>query len=204
MELQTRYSAGLAILYKGQILLGRTAGRKDKRAWGIPKGGIESGESHLEAAIRETEEELGIKVKRGLINSAEYTFTVTSRKYKYNKVVYYYIVEIEDLKQIGLKGLEVPKSQLDTKEISEARFFNLLDAKQNVMVSQTSVIDAMASKGLLESKTIGGLNIESNSEVNPIQQGEGEDPRLASIRQYKGKIKDFENYWNDRINSANN
>ena len=204
MKLETRYSAGLAILYKGQILLGRTAGRKGQRSWGIPKGGIESGESHLQAAIRETEEELGIKVNKNLISQSEYTFTLTSRKYKYNKVVYYYIVDVKDLKQLGLSELEVPKSQLDTKEISEARFFNLLDAKQHVMISQTSVIDSMASRGLLESKTISGKDIESNQEINQTQEGVGEDPRLVRIRQYKGKIKDFESYWNDRINSANN
>ena len=82
MELETRYSAGLVILYKGQILLGRTAGRKSERAWGIPKGGIEEGESTIDAAIRETREELGINVNKKLIKPTQYTFAVTSKKYR--------------------------------------------------------------------------------------------------------------------------
>lgn len=190
MELETRYSAGLVILYKGQILLGRTAGRKSERAWGIPKGGIEEGESTIDAAIRETREELGINVNKKLIKPTQYTFAVTSKKYRYNKVVYYYIVEIKDLKQIGLKELIVPKKQLDTSEISESKFFNLLEAKQKVMISQTPVIDNMASKGLLES--------------NNIQQGVGEDDRLLKIRQFKGTIKDYKTYWDDRSNETRN
>ena len=85
MELKPRYSAGLAIIYDNKILLGHTTGRKSDTGYGIPKGGIEDGESHIDAAIRETYEELGLKIKRSLIDTTEYTFTVTSRKYKYNK-----------------------------------------------------------------------------------------------------------------------
>lgn len=201
--LETRYSAGLAIIYKGQILLGSSAGRKDKRSYGIPKGGIEQGETHLEAAIRETSEELGIKVDKNLINKNEFTFTLTSKKYKYNKVVYYFIVEIDDLSKIGLKDLKVPKNQLQIKEISKAKFFNFKEAKERLMISQISILDNLMSKGLLESKTIAGLDVESNQEENPTQDVD-EDDRLNRIRRYKGKIKDFESYWNDRINSNNN
>lgn len=200
--LETRYSAGLAIIYKGQILLGRTSGRKDKRAFGIPKGGIEKGESKLDAAIRETREELGIKVKRDLINTQERTFTVTSKRFKYNKVVYYFIVEIDDLSQIGLKGLKVPKSQLDTKEINKARFFGFQEAKEKLMISQMSMLDNLMSGGLLESKTIGGKEVEPNQELNPTQDVE-EDDRLNKIRRYKGKIKDFKSYWDDRSAKGN-
>ena len=100
--LETRYSAGLVIIFDGKILLGQSSGRKPNTGYGISKGGIEKGESNLKAAIRETKEEFGIKVPKGLIDKQEYTFTLTSRKYKYNKVIYYYIVEIDDLSQIGL------------------------------------------------------------------------------------------------------
>ena len=119
MKLKQKYSAGLAIIYNGKILLGHTTGRKAGTGYGIPKGGIEEGESHLDAAIRETREELGIKVNRKLIDKNGRTFAVTSRKYKYNKVVYYYIVNISDLSQIGLKDETISKSKLQLKEIDE-------------------------------------------------------------------------------------
>ena len=160
MELKTKYSAGLAIIYKGQILLGHTTGRKWTNSFGIPKGGIDEGESKLDAAIRETYEEVGIKIPRKLIDTTEYTFAVTSRKYT-NKVVYYYIVMIDDLKQLGLKDLKVPKKQLQVEEIDWAGFFKYDEAMDKVMQSQREVIQKLLGKGLLESKTIAGLEVQT-------------------------------------------
>lgn len=147
--LETRYSAGLAIVYNGMVLLGHSAGRKANTGYGISKGGIDAGETKLDAAIRETEEEFGIKVPKKLISKQENVFFVTSRKYKYNKVVYYYIVEIDDLSQIGLKDLEVPKNQLQIKEVDSARFMYYNEAVKYIMHSQTAVIQKLTNKGLI-------------------------------------------------------
>jgi 8-oxo-dGTP pyrophosphatase MutT (NUDIX family) len=203
MELKPRYSAGLAIIYDNKILLGHTTGRKSDTGYGIPKGGIEDGESNIDAAIRETYEELGLKIKRSLIDTTEYTFTVTSRKYKYNKVVYYFVVKIDSLSQIGLKDLEIPKNKLQIKEIDHAAFFDYETAKNVVMYTQSEVINKMLGKGLIESKTIAGKTVESNQESNEAQQGIGEDPRLLKIRQFKATIKDFKSYWDGRATENN-
>tara|TARA_B110000259_G_scaffold172305_1_gene204612 strand:+ start:738 stop:1343 length:606 start_codon:yes stop_codon:yes gene_type:complete len=197
MELKTKYSAGLAIIYKGQILLGHTTGRKWTNSFGIPKGGIDKGESKLDAAIRETYEEIGIKIPRKLIDSTEYTFVVTSRKYA-NKVVYYYIVMIDDLKQLGLKDLKVPKKQLQVEEIDWAGFFGYDEAMDKVMQSQREVIQKLLGKGLIESHTIAGLPHNPNQEINHAEPGKGEDERLLKIRQFKGSIMDFNSYWEDK------
>lgn len=149
MKLEQRYSAGIAIVYDGKVLLGHTAGRSSSHSYGISKGGIDQGESNLEAAIRETKEEFGIEIPEKLIGKDEYTFVVTSRKYKYNKVVYYYILEIEDLSQIGLKTLEIPKSQLQIKEIDRAVFVGYQEAMQLIMKSQAPVITTLINKGLI-------------------------------------------------------
>lgn len=198
MELKTKYSAGLAIIYKGQILLGHTTGRKWTNSFGIPKGGIDKGESKLDAAIRETYEEIGIKIPRKLIDSTEYTFVVTSRKYA-NKVVYYYIVMIDDLKQLGLKDLKVPKKQLQVEEIDWAGFFGYDEAMDKVMQSQREVIQKLLGKGLIESRTIAGLPHNPNQEINHAEPGKDEDERLLKIRQFKGSIMDYNSYWEDRI-----
>ena len=201
MEVKTKYSAGLAIIYKGQILLGHTTGRKWTNSFGIPKGGIDKGESKLDAAIRETYEEIGIKIPRKLIDSTEYTFVVTSRKYA-NKVVYYYIVMIDDLKQLGLKDLKVPKKQLQVEEIDWAGFFGYDEAMDKVMQSQREVIQKLLGKGLLESKTIAGLEHEPNQEINHAEPGKGEDERLLKIRKFKGSIMDFNSYWKDKAKNS--
>ena len=50
-----------------------------------------------------------------------------------------------------------------------------------------------------EAKTIGQERIEPNQEINPVEPGDGEDPRLVKIRQFKGTVADYASYWEDRI-----
>lgn len=148
-QLKICRSAGLAIVWQGQVLLVHTTGRKFKTGYGIPKGGIDPGESELQAAIRETFEEIGIKVPMASISPSSYTFAVTSHKYKYNKVVTYFIVEIDSLDQIGLKEPKVPKSQLQIDEVNDARFLDRKSAYAVTMKSQTELLNNLVNKGLL-------------------------------------------------------
>ena len=106
--MKTKTSAGLAIIYDNKILLAHTTSRGWYGSYGIPKGGIDKGESKLDAAIRETKEEVGITISKNLIDKTEHTFTVSTKKYG-NKIVYYYVAQISNLSQIGLKDLKVPK-----------------------------------------------------------------------------------------------
>ena len=53
--MKTKTSAGLAIIYDNKILLAHTTSRGWYGSYGIPKGGIDKGESKLDAAIREAE-----------------------------------------------------------------------------------------------------------------------------------------------------
>ena len=148
--METKESAGLAIVYQGKVLLGHTTGRKWFGSYGIPKGGIDKGESRLDAARRETKEEIGLDIPFSMIGKTEHTFVVSARKYGYSKIVYYYIVEIDDLSQLGLKELKVPKGQLQVEEIDWAGFMDYKEAMKRVMKSQISVISNLANKGLLK------------------------------------------------------
>ena len=149
MKLETRYSAGLAIVWNKRVLLLHTTGRGPNKSYGIPKGGIDKNESSLDAALRETREECGIVVPSKLVDKNESTFVVTSRKYKYNKVVTYFIVEVKDLKDIGLKGPDISKSQLQLEEVDIAGFYDYRDAMGLIMKSQAPVITTLLSKGLI-------------------------------------------------------
>lgn len=149
--MKPKQSAGLAIIYNGMVLLGHTTSRGWYGSYGIPKGGIEKGESKLDAAIRETEEEVGIKIPKSLIDTTEHTFVVSTKKYGH-KIVYYYIVKIDSLSQIGLKDLKVPKGQLQVKEIDWAGFVDYKEAMRRTMKSQLPLINNLMGNGLLESK----------------------------------------------------
>ena len=61
------HSSGLAIIYKGQILLVHPTNSRWYSTYSIPKGHVDAGETNVEAAIRETKEEIGVTVPRELI-----------------------------------------------------------------------------------------------------------------------------------------
>lgn len=150
--MKTKTSAGLAIIYDNKVLLAHTTSRGWYGSYGIPKGGIEKGESKLDAAIRETEEEVGIKIPKKLIDTTEHTFVVSTKKYGH-KIVYYYIVKIDKLSQIGLKDLKVPKGQLQVEEVDWAGFLDYKEAMKRVMKSQVPLINNLVGNGLLEKKS---------------------------------------------------
>ena len=144
-----RVSAGLAILYDGKVLLAHTSGRKFTTGYGIPKGGVEVGESLTAAAIRETAEEIGVKVPASLVDKTEHKFTVNGKKWGYFKTVYWFVVKIDNLAQIGMKEEKVPKSQLQIEEINDARFMGLTQAKEVIMPSQLEMLNTLVNLGLL-------------------------------------------------------
>jgi 8-oxo-dGTP pyrophosphatase MutT (NUDIX family) len=150
--MKTKTSAGLAIIYDNKILLAHTTSRGWYGSYGIPKGGIDKGESKLDAAIRETKEEVGITISKNLIDKTEHTFTVSTKKYG-NKIVYYYVAQISNLSQIGLKDLKVPKKQLQLEEVDWAGFLDYREATKRIMKSQAVLINNMVGKGLLEQET---------------------------------------------------
>ena len=139
-------------LLNRKLLLAHTTSRGWYGSYGIPKGGIDKGESKLDAAIRETREEVGITIPKNLIDKTEHTFTVSTKKYG-NKIVYYYIVQISNLSQIRLKDLKVPKKQLQLEEVDWAGFLDYKEATKRIMKSQAVLINNMLAKGLLEQET---------------------------------------------------
>lgn len=149
-NLEVKVSAGLAIVWNGQILLAHSTGRKFTTGYGIPKGGVEEGESLLDAAIRETYEEIGISVPRTMIDPTQYRFEVNARKWGYKKIVHYFICPIDSLDQIGLKSPKVKRSSLQLEEIDDARFIDLKEATNIIMPSQKPVLGNLMRLGLIQ------------------------------------------------------
>lgn len=147
---EVKTSAGLAIVWENKILLAHTSGSSFKNGYGIPKGGIEPGETQLDAAIREVEEEVGVIVSKNKIDSNAYQFGVDARKWGFKKIVHYYIVKINSLQEIGLNEPVVPKDWLQLEEINDARFMDLKQARGVVMKSQQPLLDNLQKLGLLK------------------------------------------------------
>lgn len=96
---------------KGRVLLSH---RRDLDLWNLPGGGVESGELPIEAAIRETREETGLKIKiKGLIG----VYGKTNR----DEVVFLFRGKI--------KGGELKK----TSEADQHKFFKIKKIPENTI-----------------------------------------------------------------------
>lgn len=91
-----QFSAG-GIVFKGdQVLVAQNSSIKDNKIsfWGFPKGHLEEGESSASAALREVEEETGIKAKIiQKVGQSKYIFTQKGEKIF--KVVTIFLMEYE-------------------------------------------------------------------------------------------------------------
>ena len=69
--------------------------RMEEGLWGFPKGGVENSEALEAAAIREIEEETGLKGSIVcLIQSINYSFYKPESDINFNKTVYYFLVKM--------------------------------------------------------------------------------------------------------------
>ncbi len=87
----------------GGLVVDRTAGmprvaligRLDRRGrllWSLPKGHVEAGETHEDAAVREVEEETGIKGRvLAALGTIDYWFVAEDRRI--HKTVHHYLLE---------------------------------------------------------------------------------------------------------------
>ena len=98
-----------------QICLIRPTGRT---VWGLPKGGIEAGETPPQAAVREVAEETGIDgVVDAELGSIDYTFYSREESGRIHKTVHYFLMHAT--------GGDTANHD---HEVSEARWVRLRDA----------------------------------------------------------------------------
>jgi 8-oxo-dGTP pyrophosphatase MutT (NUDIX family) len=98
-----------------EICLIRPAGRT---VWGLPKGGVESGETLPQTALREVAEETGIEgAVDGELGSIDYSFYSREAGSRIHKTVHYYLMHAT--------GGDTARHD---HEVSEARWVPLAEA----------------------------------------------------------------------------
>jgi ADP-ribose pyrophosphatase YjhB (NUDIX family) len=126
-----KISAGIIIRYKNKILLCHPTNKSWFNSYTPPKGGLNSNESLKQAAIRETFEEVGIKISPDQIPDEPFLIEYTNKGKTY-KQVYLYQVEIFNLAEIYLNSETVPKEQLQIEEVDWAGFLTKEEANQRL------------------------------------------------------------------------
>jgi 8-oxo-dGTP pyrophosphatase MutT (NUDIX family) len=88
-------AGGIVVRYESGapwLVVGSRRRERDGRTWTLPKGTPIAGESREETAIREVEEETGLKVRiRVPLDSIEYTFVQSGTRI--HKTVHYFLMD---------------------------------------------------------------------------------------------------------------
>jgi predicted NUDIX family NTP pyrophosphohydrolase len=118
---------------------------KDAGAWMIPKGMIEAGEAPAEAALREFEEETGVRLD-------SVPFPLARVRQSGGKMVEAFAVE-GDLDPAAVRSNEFecewpPKSgrRQSFPEVAEARWMSLAEARAMMLPSQLPLLDALEER----------------------------------------------------------
>ena len=131
-----------------EVFLGHMGGpfwaRKQERAWSIPKGEAEPGESDLAVARREFGEELGVPAP-----DLDY-LELTTTRYSSGKTVTVFTAEAPGFELVELRSntfeLEWPprsgRIQL-VPELDEARWVPLPEARSLLVAGQVTALDAL-------------------------------------------------------------
>lgn len=117
-------SAGIILTHNKKLLLCHPTNASMLGTWSIPKGHIEAGEELIEAAYRETLEEIGLKLDFNNIDPdpilIEYSKKGTGAKVY--KKLYCFHYEIKSLDSLGITEV-LPFSKLQQEEVDCAAFF---------------------------------------------------------------------------------
>ena len=88
-------AGGIVVRYESGrpwLVIGSRRRERDGWTWTLPKGTPDPGESREETAVREVEEETGLKVRiTGPLDSIEYWFVQSGRRI--HKTVHYFMME---------------------------------------------------------------------------------------------------------------
>jgi ADP-ribose pyrophosphatase YjhB (NUDIX family) len=141
-------SAGIAIIYDGKILMSHATRSPWFRSWMPPKGKLEEGETKKEAAIREVEEECGIKVPMDMLGKEHLVRYTNDKGAKAHKEVYIFECRIDSLDQLGIPPLikgEIPKYMLQEEELSDAVFMNYEECQRRTLPRYIPMVDEIFS-----------------------------------------------------------
>ena len=131
---KVRISAGTAILYKNKILLCHPTTLPWINSFSIPKGGVDEGETILQAAIRETSEEVGIDLDIKQISNPKDPIEIIyiNKKGETFKKVFVFLVKIKSLSEINTRTEILDKSRLQASEVDWSAFMTKEEAEDKI------------------------------------------------------------------------
>ena len=120
-------SSGLLIIQDNKMLLAHPTRSPYYGSYSIPKGKVEEGESLIDAAIRETKEEVGVEINIDDIVNKDNPFLIEYKNEKdiVYKQLYYFIVQPKE-------EIIIDKYKLQKSEVDWAGFLDKMDATARI------------------------------------------------------------------------
>ena len=137
--MKREFSAGGVVVKDGKVLMIHVRTLSGRKVWTFPKGHIEKGESREEAALREVEEETGVraKIKKELGN---FTYFFRDKDGKLvKKTVYWFLMEpIEETE------IKTPEEVIEVKwvELEDAKKLVQYDSDKRIIQSLNEILGA--------------------------------------------------------------
>lgn len=132
-------TSGIIIILKNKkVLICHPTNSKWYLTFSFPKGIINENETSIEAAIRETKEEIGIEIDKDLLHDD--IPIIFETRYKIHHL---YKLYIDDISQIGLEQEIIPANQLQTEEVDWAGFVSFGEAKNRLHMKYNSIINKL-------------------------------------------------------------
>jgi ADP-ribose pyrophosphatase YjhB (NUDIX family) len=120
-------SAGIVLIKNNKILLCHPTNASWYGTYSIPKGALEIGENNINAAIRETSEEVGILIPEHMMcNNERYIDYKDNKGNVYKRVYYYVYYLVDDMPDV------LPKEQLQKEEVDWAGFLDYESAQKKI------------------------------------------------------------------------
>ena len=143
-ESKIKKSAGVIIILKNEkVLLCHPTRSKWFGSYSFPKGGIEQGESTLDAALRELREETSVVVDKSKISNLKDPIIVdyVNKKGTKYKTVTLYTVYINDVSEIDLTSEVIDLERLQVEEIDWAGFLSKSEASVRIFHRISHLLD---------------------------------------------------------------
>lgn len=131
-------SAGLVLIDGQRILLCHPTRAPWRGTYTIPKGEIAPGETELEAALRETREEIGVDVPPELARPGGVVDYVDRRGRLFKQVVWFLV----DASALGLPDV-LPRERLQLDEVDWAGFLSREAAEERIFHRFLPLLDLL-------------------------------------------------------------
>jgi ADP-ribose pyrophosphatase YjhB (NUDIX family) len=144
MKDKIKVSAGIVLILNGsKILLVHPSKAKWFGTYSVPKGGVNPGESDIDAALRELREETSLLISKDMISNPNDPIIIDyadKQGKKYKKLVLFKVY-ITNTSEVSMNSETIEKKRLQLKEVDWSGFLDKNEAQSKIFHRMFELLD---------------------------------------------------------------